>query len=349
MSARPRLVLHVGQHKTGTTSIQDFLLSHRTALSALGLWYPRAGLVGAQHAQLPVAYLGSHPQIPAALTQQNPGTVVAAIIQDRRPKTTMVLSSEVWWELLSQTPGDFDNAARSLAHQFDVIPLIFLRDPEQKSWSALKHLARVGPPMDVSRELARDLARDRQALAHVTQSYPQTVITHYDGGDSVAQFLSAVRPFLPEARLSTHRRRRRLDALIEERQRTSAQRLNTDLTHPKATAVTMGAAQALWDTRTFRPDHPSQLQAMYAEMFAQVGDAPELHDLPDEASVRVALMGTPSSTLDDFMTPDQIRDLARFWSRQDVTAVCARAGVDAYRRTVASCLRAYPARAVATD
>ncbi len=41
-----KLFLHIGTHKTGTTSIQRFLHAHRKTLAARGVWYPDFSLVG---------------------------------------------------------------------------------------------------------------------------------------------------------------------------------------------------------------------------------------------------------------------------------------------------------------
>jgi len=41
-SFQPRLVLHIGMHKTGTTSIQRFFVRNRLALKCFGIDYPKA-------------------------------------------------------------------------------------------------------------------------------------------------------------------------------------------------------------------------------------------------------------------------------------------------------------------
>jgi len=42
MSEKPRLVLHIGMHKTGTTSLQWFFVLNRLLLHLWGIDYPRA-------------------------------------------------------------------------------------------------------------------------------------------------------------------------------------------------------------------------------------------------------------------------------------------------------------------
>lgn len=44
-----RVLLHIGMHKTGTTTIQSALRSHRMALARLGILYPRLGAVDVHH------------------------------------------------------------------------------------------------------------------------------------------------------------------------------------------------------------------------------------------------------------------------------------------------------------
>jgi hypothetical protein len=46
MSVRPTLFVHIGTHKTGTTSIQNFLRTHAPQLRACGISVPTAGTVG---------------------------------------------------------------------------------------------------------------------------------------------------------------------------------------------------------------------------------------------------------------------------------------------------------------
>lgn len=46
---RPKLILHAGTHKTGTTAIQAFAARHRDALAARGLLYPDLSPLGRQH------------------------------------------------------------------------------------------------------------------------------------------------------------------------------------------------------------------------------------------------------------------------------------------------------------
>lgn len=53
---QPRLVIHAGRHKTGTTAIQKFLYDNAPALARQGVVYPDVGLDGVAHHQLAWAY-----------------------------------------------------------------------------------------------------------------------------------------------------------------------------------------------------------------------------------------------------------------------------------------------------
>lgn len=57
----PNCYLHIGTHKTGTTTIQEFLTENRRKLLALGYYVPKAGLghAGSGHANLARDFAGS--------------------------------------------------------------------------------------------------------------------------------------------------------------------------------------------------------------------------------------------------------------------------------------------------
>lgn len=53
---RKKLILHIGQSKTGTTSFQSFCFKHRKKLLAEGTLYPEAGLLFTHHRHLALHY-----------------------------------------------------------------------------------------------------------------------------------------------------------------------------------------------------------------------------------------------------------------------------------------------------
>ncbi len=82
--ATRRLILHIGQHKTGTTAIQQTLLNNRALLEARGILYPDIGFIGA----------GQH-KIPGALGTANRQAEAEGYFRALAPlEGTLVLSSE---------------------------------------------------------------------------------------------------------------------------------------------------------------------------------------------------------------------------------------------------------------
>lgn len=87
-----RLILHIGDHKTGTTSIQDFCFAHRGALAQQGINYPNDGAITTS----------GHHALQSWLTQPRgkpPRTkfdleAVAPLWLDRFDGATVFLSSE---------------------------------------------------------------------------------------------------------------------------------------------------------------------------------------------------------------------------------------------------------------
>ena len=48
MAGKRRMVVHIGEHKTGTTSIQYFLHAENLAVARLGYYYPNTSTQGGQ-------------------------------------------------------------------------------------------------------------------------------------------------------------------------------------------------------------------------------------------------------------------------------------------------------------
>jgi glycosyltransferase involved in cell wall biosynthesis len=126
-AARKRLILHVGTGKTGSTSLQWFLDTHREALRRRGVLYPKEHRYG--YAHYPVAWYvrGETYRIPPAATEVYPNHAnlaaqIRAFVEAlaRVPEPTIVLSSEG----LAYAPPQ---VARALLREFDVRIVIYLR------------------------------------------------------------------------------------------------------------------------------------------------------------------------------------------------------------------------------
>lgn len=138
------LLVHVGLHKTGTTSVQDFLLRHREELLSHNILYPRSGLYGAQHAMFPGSLIPTHFHLDRVERKLDYGYYVSLLNEEARQynPSLVVLSSEVFSEIISQR--------ESCKALFDAIGkgfnttrlLVTLRDSRQLALSALKHAVR---------------------------------------------------------------------------------------------------------------------------------------------------------------------------------------------------------------
>lgn len=135
-TSRPRLVLHIGQTKTGSTSLQRFLALNRARLPELGLHYPTApqtaaGTTAAKHHHLLVALHPGHLQRGRAHRVWD--GLLAQL--ERQSAQTHVLSDELFWHLGEHHPGHRVQALGFLARQLagvDVQVLAYLRP--QADW-----------------------------------------------------------------------------------------------------------------------------------------------------------------------------------------------------------------------
>ncbi len=142
-----RLLLHVGRHKTGSTSLQQ-ALAHAT-LKPFGILYPQIGRQGDQHAAFPAALLNL-----AAADVQQPGfereaqRCLAPLLegleqecQVARP-TLILLSSEVFCELAKRRPQHCLWLLEQLASRWPLQLLQVVRPLPEYFLSALKHQLR---------------------------------------------------------------------------------------------------------------------------------------------------------------------------------------------------------------
>jgi len=81
------LYLHIGTHKTGTTSIQHLLYTNRDHFRKLGVLYPETGLTGSPH------QWGQH-CLAWVLTQANMEGIWLRLRREAAPYSTVIISSE---------------------------------------------------------------------------------------------------------------------------------------------------------------------------------------------------------------------------------------------------------------
>ncbi len=99
-----RFVLHIGAHKTGTTTIQEFCAHHRDALKARGLIYPDLSAVGSRssvsHHDLAAAFSSSPRR---KITADGMENFLTGLAQAAGDQDTVLLSAEsIYRHVLSE-------------------------------------------------------------------------------------------------------------------------------------------------------------------------------------------------------------------------------------------------------
>jgi hypothetical protein len=155
------LLIHVGLHKTGTTSVQRGIFEAREELKDMGILYPSAGLVEAAHHLFPGCLIPNH----QFLNHKSPGRslvlgdYVSAMLEETRAcgPNLVVLSSEVFSEALHL---DVIGMVGEISSAFDSTRLLLsTRDADDIALSALKHMIREGGNFGSYAEYKRDTAR----------------------------------------------------------------------------------------------------------------------------------------------------------------------------------------------
>lgn len=92
------VVLHIGTHKTGTTSVQTFARNHRVALRERGLWYPGFEEVGRnpRTAHFPLAEAYAVPER-SSLTGDQADAFIDHLRRSSRANETILLSAESFY------------------------------------------------------------------------------------------------------------------------------------------------------------------------------------------------------------------------------------------------------------
>jgi len=134
-----RLILHVGQSKTGTSTIQDFFAQNSSSLlRGSGLLYPNAGRQGAAHHRIAALFLpagngGWIKREDAASLRRRLSDECAA-----SGATTVVASSEALYNARSL------DEVRAFFADFDVEVLVILRRQDRWLDSLYQHQLKVG-------------------------------------------------------------------------------------------------------------------------------------------------------------------------------------------------------------
>ena len=208
-----RLLLHVGRHKTGSTSLQQALAA--TSLRPFGVLYPGTGRIEAQHAGFPAALLGlprgSDDLFDAVEAERCLAPLFAALeaeVATAGPEL-FVLSSEVFCELAKQRPQACLWLLEQFSSRWPLQLLQVVRPLPDFFLSAFKHQLRDGTfAMRSPFSWYRHCRLKTQILDRFWLYSGQTLITQpYRPQDSSLQVFEAV---ADAVRLSGRNRRRLL-------------------------------------------------------------------------------------------------------------------------------------------
>lgn len=121
---KKRLFLHIGLHKTGTSSIQSYLSDHRLDLQRLGILYPETAIPPTNHGHhlLPWSFMQREPVDPDAIFAQINDEIATS------PSDTAIISSEGFERRSSLKKIDF--IAEQFA-EFDTRILVYLRRQDE--------------------------------------------------------------------------------------------------------------------------------------------------------------------------------------------------------------------------
>lgn len=154
MTAKKKILLHVGTHKTGTTSLQRMMALHRPHLLERGICYPETD-------RPPFPHHIKHKNLRAALIE-GPRAFArekAAFLDEfaRSGANTLMMSGEGLWRM----PVKALNLMRELAEDFEIEIICFLRRQDrflESLWSQLSKEGRAKAHIDVFVRLPRQAA-----------------------------------------------------------------------------------------------------------------------------------------------------------------------------------------------
>ncbi len=143
-----RLVIHIGTHKTGTTSVQEALERNRAALARRGAWYARTD-------REPHAHLPKHSSLARALRQgaAHAGAELSLLLDEFAASgcDTLVLSAEGFSELGAESLAPL----RALSDDFRVEVVCFLRRPDLFAEALWNQFCREGRERRTIRDFVR--------------------------------------------------------------------------------------------------------------------------------------------------------------------------------------------------
>lgn len=198
-AARPlRLVFHIGDGKTGTSSIQDSLRANRAVLEKHGVWYLGQMLELAPGPRMPWQRANAGEEfvrLPPARAGAELQQVLGAIVSAARAAGAglLIWSNEVFFGRADAAWAPL-RALREEGVQVDVVAYVRRHDAWLQSaylqW-ALRHKTHAGPVQPFREWAARRHKRFTLALKRVEKELPGAlVVRNFDAvGDTLADFL----------------------------------------------------------------------------------------------------------------------------------------------------------------
>ncbi len=130
----PKLTIHIGRHKTGTTSIQYFLTQNRVALKGRGILYPHPIGDRYEHHGI-VRHLENRPRN----TDPSLDSIRATAGKWGRASPQTIVSSEAFQRLEPRVVAAFFDSVGFTPSQTTIV--VYLRDQLSYAWSSyVQHL-----------------------------------------------------------------------------------------------------------------------------------------------------------------------------------------------------------------
>jgi hypothetical protein len=142
---KPTIVLHIGLHKTGTTSIQRFLHVNYEALLRQGVLYPLAGRLRKDgerhesHLMLAWSVVERYARKYDVRLSEKPWMKLREEIEEKKPDR-VVLSSEFFWPATTQEI----QTIRGYLSGYSVRTIVYVRDPVNYAVSSYKQAVKAG-------------------------------------------------------------------------------------------------------------------------------------------------------------------------------------------------------------
>jgi hypothetical protein len=201
-----RLVVHIGLHKTGTTSIQRSLAADRAALMQQGIYIPRVGTLPRRGHHNLGWQLNGDPRFSPKLGTLN--DLIAELESITAP--TIVISTESLSSPTLRNDGrslDLENLAKSLSRNLHIVGYVrdYASSVNSSYAEGVKTLKRGG---EFSEFVGRAHESERWHYSKVFESYRRVAKNLHVlkfGGDSVASFYDAIGTKVvprPQARLN---------------------------------------------------------------------------------------------------------------------------------------------------